>query len=1154
MRIILALLALSIPAVAGSRCWAIANITTVADWKTTSKWASTVGGSGGTCAAAGGGGLPIYGNTETLPAGVPGAAGAGDFVGVKTGVVVRVAAGLGVELGTISANTAPAVEVNATDATTYGAFLVDSGGLASLKGNSNTTSPLRKIDRYAVFQVMPGGWTYNHGNTGSAPADTINGRVYVGCDDQTSYPSPFCTSGTAGIWVTPSVASTLNFTAASTLPSYIAVSDLVELDRVPQQVLAYPYTAIDGATPPPPFPNMPTTNDTGSSPMRTCGSLATCLVPDSTPLCVVAISGTSVSLGWPQGGTAAVPYCTGAETALAITDVGSGRLWLKKPAFFWGLASDFVWNTARTKTFSSTLGNFDSIRSAASLGVGPVSNVAGDGPGRAGDNSLSITGSNFNAPCTALRIEDITSANQQCFVDYARAAIYAYGRLLQFTASASFTTPITPTSTMFAGFSMGISTDQSYAEMVFGNVDIQYLFATTSQNAVITLRGTDNTANHRVGFRHATVRMCGLLLGAGSNTLPITADTSHQVEITENAVFAGSGTSSAVGNFGFVGTAQNVDVSRNFFDDWHSSIYCKLTSTATFSTFTHVTATHNMAMTESFFGDSVTAGATPACQWPGALVQQNRVQGGQGAIAPLFGPWAGSIMAPHNKDANSRITIRYNFFYGIYRMGQLQANTDFSYNVVALNWHHLGLLGENENGAANSITSVTLSQNVTVDHNVMLMADNATQTVACWELGYNEMGLIDNPRFYNNTCAGMALGGFGLGDLIDSSSSQLIVALRAHDNIFATVARTAPNNGAGFSRNQFNTATSGPIMMQSQRSYVGNNSMQGTLPITQGAPTPSVNSIPNPDYGRNAMVAWAGGNYNIDPARTIAGVAIQNPSYSVNKTGAAMKLIVTSLSSMTLAWAVNGSSYGAAEQLNWAGAGTTYTVSSQTDPGAVFNFSSVTVGGTPFVGMGATNKPASTSCPTARWLIVVSATTIPAGTAYAIASCGNGSSDIDAATGRLNLVPRESRWVAGDVVAVIKAEARLMDVNGTDYVDAGIDARSVPNAAATYTDTGISLSLTDYCSTASTCASGSVVSGLPTTITSGVSNSPLIPLSPPWAGGSAEQAFTGPYYVPAGVTWKTASTTGSYIGAVAPPTPARQWVAFVGAWSGLYIW
>jgi hypothetical protein len=495
---------------------------------------------------------------------------------------------------------------------------------------------------------------------------------------------------------------------------------------------------------------------------------------------------------------------------------------------------------------------------------------------------------------------------------------------------------------------------------------------------------------------------------------------------------------------------------------------------------------------------------------------------------------------PHNKDSATRALIQYNFFYGVYRLGQLQANMDFEHNVIAYNWHHMGLAGECGNNCTDWQNG-SISSNLSIKNNIFLAYDSGDQAVACWEMGYDEGGLVDNATFANNTCLGMSWAGVGIGDLGDYSST-LVVGLKVYNNIFGTLS-SINGNGPGISKNQMTTTST--AFVQAQLSSVGYNSMQGSVPMTQGVYGANANGIPNPEYNRNAWVTKSGVAYNTDGTRNVLGVALQNPTYSTNQTGSALRLTYTSASNMTLAWALDGTNYGAAVQLNWGGSGTTYTVSSVTDPGATKNHIRAVVSGTPFVAMYTTGH-VMVNCPAARWAMVVSAAgTIPVGTTFAITGC-NGTAG--AASGDMTLVPRDSRLAIGDVLAAIKSEARLFDVGATNYVDAGIDARSLP--AVTKTDTGIALAMTDYC--ASGCGAASVVSGLPTSYSAGVST-PLVPLAPPWAGGSAEQAFTGIYYLPSGVAWKTAGSTGSYIGAVPPPSAPNQWPAMLGAWNGLII-
>ncbi len=356
-------------------CYAVAS----GNWSSPSVWASTSGGTGGSCTAAGGVGLPVMGSTVFVLPGVPGAATNADLVVINSGVTVHIPAGLGIELSNnvYNGGIGDALTINGTNSTTYGALVIDNKALLEVHGASSSNDNFLNINQYGVLQTMPGG-AFWIGSGANNPNLIVSGRFYSGCLDQTAYPTPFC-AGNAGGWVTGSVGSTNNITAVSSLPAGLAVGDLVELN-LPQSPtsVGYPY-AINGVTPPPAPPVQPTTNDTGTSPMKTCGSVATCLIPESTPLCVVGISGSSVSLGWPQGGTTANPYCTGAETAINVTSAGSGQMWLNKPAFLWGDPSQFTWNNAVSQTITDTNSNsyLDATHTGLGIGSGPISNAAG---------------------------------------------------------------------------------------------------------------------------------------------------------------------------------------------------------------------------------------------------------------------------------------------------------------------------------------------------------------------------------------------------------------------------------------------------------------------------------------------------------------------------------------------------------------------------------------------------------------------------------------------------------------------------------------------------------------------------------------------------------------------------------------------------------
>ena len=1113
--------------IAAAKCYAV----TSGNWNNPRIWASSAGGTGGSCTAGGGTSISYRGSTTFIAPGVPGVADVGDYAVINTGVTVRIPSGTYIQTskGTYR-GASDGITINATDSTTYGSLVVDNGGLLKVHGASSTNDNYMTINQYGVFQIMPGGafWV---GSGVNGPNISVSGKFYSGCLDQTSYPTPFCT-GNAGGWVTASTGASLNITAVSSLPTDLAVGDLVELSP-PQSPTTYthPYTGIDGTTPPPTPPILPTTDDTGSSPMKTCGSVASCLIPESTPLCVVAISGNSVSVGWPRGGTTAQPYCTGAETAINITSAGSGRLWFNKPAFLWGDPNLFVWNNPVSSTIASgsaVIGNFDAIRSGFVLseeGAGPISNAAGTGPGRIGDNSLTLNlntrnssgvigGPDFTS-CSYLSIQDVT--NTGCYLNYDKASMFGYGWGLQYYGSHSFTGPYAA-----AGGSAVVNTPatlivpsgtpREHNAVVIGNTDIRYLMKDVS-SSFIQLSGLANTTNQKVAFSYNTLRMTNNVLGFGSRDRTRTFAPTNVFEGLANSWYSSSASEYGTGQINFWANTSNFDLSQNYINDFHPWISCHLASPsddASMSTFSGGTITNNNMLGSAFFSGQNSS----ACNWTNNLIQDNRMTGdgvrdgaGSGWPAYIF-----PITGVDNINEESPNYVKYNIIYGFLRGARMNRGTVWDHNVFMNLWHH-GLVFGSQEGLNGGVSGqgLTLSNNIFATYGI-------TETLYLIDLGYAESQLIDGAVIKNNTMMGPN-SCIMLGDS-DGGTYTLLVGIQIYDNICAPA-------GSNTSMIRKNANSSHPQMTQMQLEYVGYNAIQGSdTPFRGVGPFSNTDNIPNDEYNRNVLVTNANGNYNTDATRNVTGVAIQNPTYSTAKTGGALRFTRTSDSNMTMAWALDGENYGAEVQLNWGGSGTTYSVSSSysespADPTVRLN-STITVNSTPFAAIG--NLVVSTSCPITRWALMTSGT--ESGNAFAIVDCDSSSS--------INFAPHASNISANDTFVILHPEVRLYDADGVDYIDVGIDARSLPTSSKT--DTGINLAMTDYCTG---CGSDVIITGLPTTFTSGTTGSPIAPTTYiPSIGGSAQMAFTSDDYVPDGTAWTSASSLGSYLGAVAPDDSA----------------
>jgi hypothetical protein len=1128
-------------------CYAVASGT----WNSASVWANTAGGGGGTCSnAPGGAGYVVEGNTSTLPAGVPGVAGNGEIVVINSGVTVHVPAGVGVQVA-VGNSSLSGFTINAVSSSAYGAIVVDAHAklVTTAAWLTGTTHP-GTISQYAVLQVAPGGHLDVIGSGNGADAMSVSGRLYVGCGDQTRYPTPFC-AGNAGGWVIASASSTLNITATSTtsLPTGLAVGDMVELDRIPQRIGTYPYATLDGITPPPPIPTMPTSNDSGTAANNVCGTAANCLIPESTQLCVVAISGNSISVGWPRGGTPADPYCTGAETAAGITDPGSGLLWLKKPAYFWGPTSNFAWNHATTTyTLSSNPSmHYDGMRNQVPFGLNAtftsaVSNMAHTGPGRRGDADLTINSGNFGSglpalgstACSLLSVGAVTTSG--CYIDYDQGVGYmAGGTSTNVTTNISFVGWTLPSAATLGSQEILIPAGtRAYNEMIFENADVRYVGSNSAPSTpgIITFSpvgSATNASNNHLAFQYNTVRYAWNVVGLKG----VSPDASVPIEITDNSSFpVGTGGFGAVQPYS---SSANIDVSHNYAKvQGGTFLNCVIVGnpTTTMNTISGLTLTNNYVLGTLFADDG-------SCSFPGMLIQQNRITGPVAQTMPVNSNYWAAIEEPYSLNVALPVLIRNNYAYAVYRWASLGRNVEMYHNFVSFIFHHNVIMSMVGYTPAASLSNNVA--NVKVHDNIFLSYPYAPVAAACVELGYNYYGFIDGPQVYRNDCLGYGVKGSIYLDETDDSAVSLVAGGQIYDNILAQ------NGGSGTAptlnkTSNINSAT----MQQSQLTYIGHNSAQGATTMYGNVGGANSNHISNPEYYHDVLATDANGNYNTDGARKITGVAIQNPTYSANKTGTALKLTVTSASDTTMAWSLDGTNWTATPvELNWPAAGYTFTVSSTADPGSIYDFLTVTAAqttpapsSTPF---GAWAYPVPTMCPSTRWArIIVASGTVPVGTTFAIIQCP--------ATNQLTFVPRDTRLTSGDVFVILPSEIRLLDASSTDHIDVGIDARLLPSAVGTYTDTGINLTLTDFC--ASGCGGTPVVSGLPTTMNTG-SNLPISQVAIPELGGSAEDAFNRGYYESSGTAWKTAGSTGGYIGAV-PPKKIYQQPAGMGGWPTVF--
>lgn len=1093
------LLVSSLSAASPAKCYAV---TSSANWNTPSIWSSTSGGAGGTCTASGGSGVTVIGNTATLSAGVPGASGASDVAVINTGVTVHIPSGIGVDLGSKTYGTAggDSITVNGSNS---GALVVDAGGLLQVNGASSTGYNWGVIN--GTMQNMPGGYI-QFGAYTNGPNLNVNGQFFSGCLDQTVYPSPFCSSN-SGAWATATVAPTLNITFATTTPQGLAVGAPVMIN-VPQGA-----SSATDTVPPPTPPLMPRTNDTGTSPMKTCGSAATCVIPESTVLCVVAVSGSQISVGWPQGGTTADPYCTGAETAINITNAGLGPLWVNIPAFIRRAPSILSWNNSGSFSPSSRAEHFDPTRTTLPIASGIViSNAAGTGPGRYGDSSINVSANNWGAsnsgtPCTFLSIADVTSSG--CYMDYDRGLMVSYGFATSYTGAMTYKALSSSTPTVAGNITIP-SGSRTYNQMVIGNTLLTGLMKDYS-DSFFNFQTIDNTATKKAAFMFNAVRYCNGLVGIGSNAVNgnngFNANASYPLQINYNSVFPNPDTLSVdEGNINFWGTSSNIDVSNNYFKLQRAEITSKNQSASARAYYSGVTITNNNVLGDGPFVGQTGGAATG--QWPGLVISDNRVTG-TGQADGSFQPYIFAFAGTANDNPGTPAIFRRNIIFSTYRAIHSTGGFQYTKNAFVQNWHHTIVMG-----TQSSYNGGVMANN-SWDHNVFVSA-NESQGLDGFDSGFAESGLIDGLTMTNNTWLGHTTC-FRIGDT--DLESFLLLNISAYNNVCAPQASTGAAFGKGGAVGS---------AQQNQLAYFGNNGFQGAS-ITYASNLSSSNAL-NYQYNQDVLVTNANGNYNTDSTRNVKGVMLQNSVYTNNVTGGKLKLVVTSLSNMTLAWSSDGVTYGTAVQVNWTTAGTTYTTSSASTLGATYEFFTTSVNTTPWTqwypkgGLGGGTRPVG--CPATFWAMYTSGAN--SGKPYLITQCQD--------TSTLTMVPNySSAPAAADTFAVLLPEVRLYDAGGTNYVDAGIDARSIPQTPGTYIDSGISLTQSDLC--ASGCGSGVALSGLPISYTTGVSGSPLYVEPLPMYGGSAQHLFQYSGYVPTGTGWQKAGVGGTYIGAIAPVSP-----------------
>ncbi len=1096
----IALFCVSGVAWAGATCYPAGPPRVITDWNDANNWAESADGVPGTCAATGGRSTAFRGQTVTLAPLVPGANNSRDNVIIPSGYEVHV--NVPVHLGDPSSPSGTAMTIQGTSLTSYGAVVVDDRALLFLRGYSNArfnnNGGVADLKRFGIFQIMPGGALYTDGALDGQGEFTVGGRFYSGCGNPATAASPFCTASAAG-WVQAVVGNPGSF-VSSALPA-LQVGDLVELTKIPQPVVTGsgtygpPYTTIGKIPPTPaaPVPNMPLTN---------LGALT-----DGTPMCVVSV--TPLRLGHTTNPS--ILSCAGA-TAVQITNAGVGQLWLKKPAFLWGNPSSYTWNRSNVLNISVqpfVFGGTDALRTWIALPGGPYSNSDHTAPGRPGDTSFQPTSMTVltlhGYSCSSIairkpRFEDVTDCGDYYLDEDSGQFCVRGGFAFQVNLTAD-------TYTMFPGNAGRNVTFQTPAggpwagnELLIENTNIRYLFGRS-----IPVFSASNYSSAVPGahfrFEGNTVKYAGGMIHTNS----LTGTAADPIPIRDNAFLESP-------DFLQYQVATNlgsswVDVSNNYMSNRLANI--TTANQTRIEDNPHWSITNNVGNIHALFA-AVTVAVNKANTFSDLLFQRNRVMY---LGYPITGYYNGVWQGPGGLK-NHPARFEWNYSYGMGRCAFIDRETITNHNLCAWAIHHGYVVNSNNaqttQQGGNHVPGIVFEYNLNVEKQV------AGGSGGFFELGYNFASWVDAPIVRNNTSTGNSQGGIGLGDVGDGGTVGLISNATIVDNLMVSdVAKVGATytTGWGFAK----SLADGPSNLnQVSLMHTGNNIIAGPGPAYSSATPAVAPNMTNKSFNRFTKVTHNGGTlYNSNPNRNVTGVMIQNPTYST-LTGASLQFNYNSASDMTVAWN-DGTGLGTPAQLNWAGAGVTFPIVGATSQYAYakLNMTGAWGGGDYQVG-----------CPQANWLKIVSGPGV--GKTYAILRCS---------TDQLVVVPDATAdgVTAGSVAVILTTETRAHNLASTQYVDIGIDPPTLP--ASNRTDSGISLSLTDYCR--SGCASyidpqivGDEIN-TPRSFIWEVTQSPVFPIALPLVpnGPSMEYAWTSATYRPAAGA-ATASTTGGCVGAV----------------------
>ncbi len=1076
------------------------------------------------CQALGGASISFEGSTQMLLAGVPGAAGSKDCVTVPDPFLVT--GDVNLEFGDPSSSASCAgLTLGATSSSSFARIVMTAGHALSLRGYGSVEglNPLGSMSPWSVLQIQPGAALWFDTANPEQGELRINGRVYIGCHN--SLVVLGC-NGPTGAWVqfnsgTPGTVSAwaggtglyapLN---NQTLPTF-AVGDIVEFlvaplpaatgtgalgppytltpcVYVPDPVLGFSVPSYCGIPPSIPAPGvMPVTTDSAM-----CGGAASCVVPHGVPLCVVQASPLQVGYAaWATDG----PHCSG-STAIAITDSGTAPLWMIKPAFVSQNPANYTWNASASDAPSAFQSYFDAIRTHYLLPYSNVSNAAGNGPARKGDTSLSFSGvtvtsqlgagATANALTQADRCPALTAIGQFTF-DPVFGEMCLWGGSNQVSWTANFKhLAIANRAPKIRNSVAGAGT-----ELLIENSDVRGLYSTAAA-AVVDLTGYNSaTANNRL-------RMEGSLLAWSATAFQLdglTGSANSPIPVWEGGEIQGVSESA---NYVFVpySSSAHVSISNNWLQFGRNQ-FAIGTYHAALTGNTPVDHPHwYLVGNAGYVCDFIDIPSYGITTFSDALISRFRFE------SPAY---AGQGFITVGGTNGHPATAEWGVAHGFRMISSYDQYFQYRYfHIPFSGYHHTFVANEGSSAVPLSLPSVSW------DHIIQAagQSNSSSETV---DFGYQAYAYIQSPRVTNITTIGAQIGCVGLQDAGDDEISVVLDASVAN-NICQGAASTVHH----FARGVF------PVT-----NYIGNvqltsglnNAMYGTAGgnYTQNAtPPPNQNTT---TLNRFSTITWhSGTNYNTDATRTVAGVTLQN-STAASVASGSLVFTRTSASNMTYTWN-DGGGAGAAQQLNWAGSGTSYTATAVTVPYTQANNGTIAVSGTPWDcgTTGPTDANAkqyySVGCPAGNLLKWTSG-----------AAAGTVSAILGGTRNTLIVSPTPGGAIA-DTFVILKVNLILPNSGATQSIEVGVSAALLP--ASSVTDSGITVS------TSGICASGCPATGdpaIPQTWTWDVTNAPAngginSPLEGP---DPTVQAFApnGPY-VPQGNAWKTQSTSGSYIGAV----------------------